>query len=147
VSRGVTLQDLTCCRDGAGRILGAISSAVGESWTYGNDDLDRLTSATNTTDPSLYQSLAYDSVDNMTANSAVGTYTYSLPGSRGRWSGDHEEIKAAPALSLMTTPALNVWEQNPDGTWTNDGPARSFTGSGKPKGQRGTDREKSWKRL
>ena len=75
-----TLQDLTYSRDVAGRILGVTATAGGESWTYGYDDMDRLTSATNATDPLLTQSWTYDSVDNMTWNSAVGAYSYPAPG-------------------------------------------------------------------
>lgn len=52
-----------------------------ESWTYGYDDLDRLTLATDSGDSSLSQSFAYDAVGNMTSNSAVGSYTYPAPGS------------------------------------------------------------------
>src|SRR5262249_26061509 len=38
------------------------------------------TSATNATDALLTQSFTYDRVGNMTSNSAIGTYTYPVPG-------------------------------------------------------------------
>jgi RHS repeat-associated protein len=76
-----TLQDLIYARDTHGRISGVTSSQVGESWTYGYDDLDELLTATNTTDTSLTQSFGYDRVGNMTSNSAIGTYGYPPTGS------------------------------------------------------------------
>lgn len=75
------LQNLVYGRDAAGRISGVASSLVGESWTYGYDDLDRLLSATNTNTPALTQTFTYDSTGNMTSNSAIGTYSYPAPGS------------------------------------------------------------------
>ena len=76
-----SLQSLGYTRDAHGRITASSSDATGESWSYGYDDLDRLTQATNTGNSLLSQSLTYDSVDNMTSNSAVGSYTYPVPGS------------------------------------------------------------------
>ena len=44
--------------------------------------------------------------------------------------------------------AINDWladnfcPQHPDGSWSNQGPASSYTGSGKPSGRRGKDRDK-----
>ena len=72
---------LTYARDTHGRINGVTSSQAGEGWTYGYDDLDRLTGATNTTDSLLTQSFGYDRVGNMTSNSAIGTYGYPATGS------------------------------------------------------------------
>jgi YD repeat-containing protein len=45
-----TLQDLTYGRDALGRISGVTSPIAGEGWTYGYDDLHRLTSADNSYD-------------------------------------------------------------------------------------------------
>ena len=68
----------------------------------------------------------------------------SKPINKTPWSGDHQEIKdainAAPDDDTRISPNGDVWSQHPDGTWTNYGPARNFTGSGRPKGQRGKDR-------
>ena len=49
-------------------------------------------------------------------------------------------LKAADNVSI--SPAGHVWGQNPDGSWTNHGPASSFTGSGKSRGRRGKDRDR-----
>ena len=76
-----TLQDLAYARDGHGRITGVTSSQAGEGWSYGYDDLDRLTTATNSTDALLTQGFAYDRVGNMTSNSAIGAYAYPATGS------------------------------------------------------------------
>jgi RHS repeat-associated protein len=76
-----TLQDLSYARDTHGRINGVTSSQPGESWNYGYDDMDRLLTATNTTDSLLTQSFTYDRTDNMTSNSAIGAYSYPAPGS------------------------------------------------------------------
>jgi len=81
VAGGTTLQDIDYTRGVTGRINGVTSHLTGESWTYGYNDLDWLISATNTTNGSLTQSFTYDSVGNMTSNSAIGTYTYPTPGS------------------------------------------------------------------
>jgi len=83
-----TLQNLTYTRDGRGRITDVASTAsnpadvFGEAWHYDYDDLDRLTSADNIRDNSFDQTFQYDAVGNMTSNSAVGTYSYPMPGSR-----------------------------------------------------------------
>jgi RHS repeat-associated protein len=74
------LQNLTFTRDARGRILTSTSDVAAESWTYGYDDFDRLTTATNTGSSALSQVFAYDAVGNMTSNSAVGSYTYPIPG-------------------------------------------------------------------
>ncbi len=76
-----TLQDIDYTRGVTGRINGVTSHLTGESWTYGYNDLDWLTSATNTTNGALTQTFTYDSVGNMLTNSAIGTYTYPTPGS------------------------------------------------------------------
>jgi RHS repeat-associated protein len=77
-----SIQNLDYSRDALGRIVGVTSPIAGESWIYGYDDLDRLTSADNTTDNTLDQTFQYDLVGNMTYNSQVGTYSYpTLPGS------------------------------------------------------------------
>ena len=62
------------------------------------------------------------------------------------WSGDHQDIKrqvgVGPADNVKISPDGDVWVENPDGTWTNAGPASEYTGSGKPSGRRGKDRNK-----
>ncbi len=70
----------------------------------------------------------------------------SRPINQTPWSGDHGQIKgqigAGPADDVRIDPDGNVWSENPDGTWTDHGPASDYTGSGKPKGKRGPDRDK-----
>jgi RHS repeat-associated protein len=72
----------------------------------------------------------------------------SKPINETDWSGDHQDIKegigAGPKDSTKIDPSDNVWGQNPDGTWTNHGPAGDYTGSGKPSGRRGRDRRRRW---
>jgi hypothetical protein len=70
--------------------------------------------------------------------------TGSLPIDQTEWSGDHHEIKRAINArardKVSIDPEGNVWAENPDGTWTNHGPAADYTGSAKAKGRRGKDR-------
>ena len=70
----------------------------------------------------------------------------SLPLSQTPWSGDHDEIKdgigAEGPDDVFIDPEENVWLENPDGTFTNYGPASDFTGSGTPTGRRGRDRRR-----
>jgi hypothetical protein len=70
----------------------------------------------------------------------------SRPISATPWSGDHGAIKGAigagGADDVRISPEGEVWQQHPDGSWTNHGPADSYTGSGRPSGRRGKDRER-----
>jgi hypothetical protein len=72
--------------------------------------------------------------------------TGSRPIDQTQWAGDHEEIKegidARPTDDVRISPNGDVWAQNPDGSWTNHGPAADYTGSGKPSGRTGRDRER-----
>ncbi len=71
----------------------------------------------------------------------------SLPISSTPWSGDHQAIKgevgAGPSDNVKIDPDNNVWVQNPDGSWTNYGPAGDYTGSGQPSGRTGKDRQRN----
>jgi hypothetical protein len=62
------------------------------------------------------------------------------------WSGDHTEIKRAVGAQgnddVRISPTGEVWAKKPDGSWENHGPADTFTGSGKPSGRRGKDRDR-----
>ena len=49
-----------------------------------------------------------------------------------------------PTDNVRIDPGGNVWVENPDGSWTNEGPAGHYTGSGSPLGQKGKDRDKPW---
>jgi RHS repeat-associated protein len=70
----------------------------------------------------------------------------SVPISASPWSGDHGGIKGALGLggrdSVFIDPEGNVWAEQPDGSWSNEGPASDYTGSGKASGRRGKDRDK-----
>ena len=62
------------------------------------------------------------------------------PGSRPidqtEWSPNHSEIKRAigakPYDNVRISPNGEVWAQNPNGSWTNHGPAQSYINSGRP---------------
>jgi hypothetical protein len=70
----------------------------------------------------------------------------SLPINETPWSGDHGRIKQAvdakPDDDVRISPTGEVWVQNPDSSWTNHGDAKAFTGSGRPSGRRGKDRDR-----
>jgi RHS repeat-associated protein len=70
----------------------------------------------------------------------------SKPIDQTPWSGDHKKIKdgvgADPDTNVKIDPDGNVWAENPDGTWENHGPAKVYTGSGRPSGRKGKDRER-----
>lgn len=76
VKGATTLQNLGYARNAKGMITGVTSPIDTEGWTYGYDELDRLTSATNTSDALQNQTLTYDAIGNITSNSRIGTYTY-----------------------------------------------------------------------
>ena len=69
----------------------------------------------------------------------------SKPIDKTDWSGDHGDIKegigAGPTDNVVVDSDNNVWGQNPDGSWSNHGPAGNFTGSGQPSGRKGKDRK------
>jgi hypothetical protein len=68
------------------------------------------------------------------------------PGSKGidetPWTDDHDDIKGDLGLggadNVKISPNGDVWVELPDGSWENAGPAKNFTGSGKPGGSRGS---------
>jgi HK97 family phage portal protein len=70
----------------------------------------------------------------------------SLPIDKTPWSGDHGAIKNGIDVrgddDVRIDTSGNVWSKNPNGTWRNEGPASSFTGSGRPSGRTGRDRER-----
>ncbi|WMD20197.1 RHS repeat-associated core domain-containing protein [Achromobacter seleniivolatilans] len=83
---------------------------------------------------------------NVIYNNAKNPPTGSIPINESPWSGDHGRIKNDLHLGgtdkVYIDPDGNVWPQHPDGSWSNEGPASSYTGSGKPSGRRGKDRDK-----
>jgi RHS repeat-associated protein len=74
------LQDLVYSYDPAGLVTQVASAHANEAWSYGYDDLYRLTSATSLNNPSESQTFNYDVLGRMTYNSKVGNYTYPGPG-------------------------------------------------------------------
>ena len=62
------------------------------------------------------------------------------------WSDYHDQIEdaigAEPLDNVGISPDGQVWGENPDGSWTNHGPATSYTGSGCPSGRRGKERRR-----
>ncbi len=77
---GGTIQDLNYTPDAVGLVQEVTSPVVGEGWSYGYDDLYRMTSATNLSSPAESQTFQYDAIGRITYNSRVGTYTYSSVG-------------------------------------------------------------------
>lgn len=69
----------------------------------------------------------------------------STPIDQTQCPGDHGEIKkgigAKGADDVNISPDGDVWSKNPDGTWTNRGAADDYTGSGKPSGRTGKERD------
>lgn len=63
----------------------------------------------------------------------------SRPIDQTKWSNDHRGIKAGigsgPTDKTSIDPDDNVWGQNEDGSWTNHGPAGTFTPNGEPTGR------------
>ena len=70
---------------------------------------------------------------------------YSLPIDSTPWSGDHGIIKGDMGTGGTDKTRIdgngNVWTQEKDGSWSNEGPVTDYTGSGKAAGQTGSDRE------
>lgn len=70
----------------------------------------------------------------------------SKPISETPWSGNHTEIKrgigAKARDDVRIAPDGSVGGENPDGSWTDHGPADDYIGSSRPAGQKGKDRER-----
>ncbi len=120
------LMALTYSRAATGRI-NAIASVTDptESWSYAYDDLDRLLSASNAGNASYNQTFAYDIANNITFNSAVGTYTYPLA--------------AQPHPHAPLTAGSKAFAYNANGDITSDG-TRTFAydGENRPANVSGT---------
>ncbi|HEX5060777.1 MAG TPA: RHS repeat-associated core domain-containing protein [Kofleriaceae bacterium] len=71
-----TIQNLGYTRNARGLITSVTSPIANEGWTYAYDELDRLLSATNTSDATQNQTFTYNAIGNITANSRLGSYTY-----------------------------------------------------------------------
>ena len=75
-----TLQSESYTHRADGRVAGKTSTDTADQWTYGYDNLGRLTTATNTTTPAYSSSYAYDQVGRMRTGTGAGTRTYPAPG-------------------------------------------------------------------
>ncbi|TIW59190.1 MAG: hypothetical protein E5V48_18140, partial [Mesorhizobium sp.] len=71
------LLDDQYARDNLGRITGTTGLTASDSWTYGYDNADRLTSSDNLGDNTLDETFVYAANDNMVSRTRVaGTYVY-----------------------------------------------------------------------
>ncbi|MER8734496.1 hypothetical protein NKH28_32780 [Mesorhizobium sp. M1227] len=77
-ARGATiLLDDQYARDLIGRITGTTGLTASDSWTYGYDKADRLTSSDNLGNNTLDETFVYAANDNLTSRTRVaGTYVY-----------------------------------------------------------------------
>jgi RHS repeat-associated protein len=117
---GTTIQNLVYTRNNKGRITQVTSPFSDEGWTYAYDELDRLTSATNTSNASHNQTLAYDAIGNITSSSRIGTYTYGTRPHAVITAGDN--TYAYDAAGLMTSGAGRAL------TWNGDNRVATITG-------------------
>jgi len=79
LTSGLSLQNLQYGLNEAGLADSVTSDVPSESRTYGYDGLNRMTSSTNATHPTVNQEWAYDTLGRFTSNSRVGT-TYPNAG-------------------------------------------------------------------
>ncbi|MBB3352345.1 RHS repeat-associated protein [Rhizobium sp. BK049] len=70
------LMDNQYTRDKLGRIKTITGLAANDNWTYGYDDLSRLTGADNGGDNSLDETYSYDTNHNLLSRTRIGTYVY-----------------------------------------------------------------------
>ncbi|MGN8119606.1 RHS repeat-associated core domain-containing protein, partial [Labrys sp. 22185] len=79
---GTNLLSLNYTRAATGRIDGITSpgGASSDAWSYGYDELDQLTSASNAGNASFNETYSYDDAGNLTSKTDVGTYTYPAQG-------------------------------------------------------------------
>ncbi|WP_434733892.1 hypothetical protein NL154_08495 [Rhizobium sp. YTUHZ044] len=76
-AKGTTvLMDNQYSRDKLGRIKTITGLAANDNWTYGYDDLSRLTGADNGGDNSLDETYSYDTNHNLLSRTRIGSYVY-----------------------------------------------------------------------
>ncbi|MGO7335795.1 RHS repeat-associated core domain-containing protein [Rhizobium leguminosarum] len=79
-AKGTTvLMDNQYNRDLLGRIKTITGLAANDNWTYGYDDLSRLTGADNAGDNTLDETYSYDTNHNLLSRTRIGAYTYPAP--------------------------------------------------------------------
>ncbi|WP_189521379.1 RHS repeat-associated core domain-containing protein [Mesorhizobium sp. M1B.F.Ca.ET.045.04.1.1] len=113
-SRGATvLLDDQYARDNLGRITGTTGLTASDSWTYGFDNADRLTSSNNLGDNTLDETFVYAANDNMVSRSRVaGAYSYPAA--------------TAPRPHAPTSVGANAMAYDANGNLTSDG-SRTLT--------------------
>ncbi len=82
-SAAATVQRVNASYDRDGKITGQLGASGGDSWTYGYDALERLSSATNLADPTATQTFVWNDIGNLTSRTTGGSttiYTYPLSG-------------------------------------------------------------------
>ncbi|TGP85428.1 MULTISPECIES: RHS repeat-associated core domain-containing protein, partial [unclassified Mesorhizobium] len=110
---GTVLLDDQYARDNLGRITGTTGLTASDSWTYGYDNADRLTSSDNLGDNTLDETFVYAANDNLTSRTRVaGTYTYPAA--------------TAPRPHAPTSVGANAMAYDANGNLTSDG-SRTLT--------------------
>ncbi|MGK6317817.1 RHS repeat domain-containing protein, partial [Neorhizobium sp. DT-125] len=72
----VLMDNQYTARDKLGRIKTIVGLTASDSWTYGYDDLGRLTSADNAGNNALDETYSYSLTGNLLSRTKVGAYTY-----------------------------------------------------------------------
>ncbi|PBC08311.1 hypothetical protein CK230_21985 [Mesorhizobium sp. WSM3859] len=113
-SKGATvLLDDQYARDNLGRITGTTGLTASDSWTYGYDNADRLTSSDNLGDNTLDETFVYAANDNLTSRTRVaGTYVYPAA--------------SAPRPHAPISVGANAMAYDANGNLTSDG-SRTLT--------------------
>lgn len=75
------IQDLSYSFDAEGKLRATASPFENEAWSYGYDELHRLTVARDLSSPQSSESFAYDALGRMVESSRVGCYAYPPAGS------------------------------------------------------------------
>ena len=80
-SNGSALHDVSYGRNSRGEVTSRQNALLAEdAWTYGYDDLRRLTTSTATGNSAWSQSFSYDPIGRILSQSGTGAYTYAGPG-------------------------------------------------------------------
>jgi RHS repeat-associated protein len=117
------IQGSEYTRDTKGMITRIASPFPEEKWTYTYDAADQLVSAVNGSNPALTQTMSYDAIGNITANSRLGGYTLGTSRPHAvTTAGAHSYTY--DAAGLMTSGAGRTM------TWDGDNRLASVTKAG-----------------
>ncbi len=87
VTGRLRVQDHSYIRDAEGKVETISTSFANEGWSFGYDEMHRLTSATNASSAGYSQIFHYDNIGNVTYNSqlegSAPNYTYPVSGPSG----------------------------------------------------------------